>query len=223
MVSHTFCGSRHCCLCNVHFCRSTNGSSREVGSIHISCPNFGWRAGTVNRFHCILNNSLHLNIVYLCILCRCYFCCGFDLVFDIYLGVFNLILNCYFVRILFWDISINLIQRDIIFSGINTFNVNNTIFIIIWICSWFCLLLVCLDRDLKRLSLYIFRGLVLNLDLQILLNRTSDQCNSFRFCRLCLFRDNIFNCHNFFRRFFCHLCTYHNIRHNWFRLMKMVI
>ena len=34
---------------------------------------------------------------------------------------------------------------------------------------------------------------------------------------------NLFDCHNFFRRFFCHLCTYHNICHNWFRLMKMVI
>ena len=167
--------SRFCTLsqCNAYHL-TAYGCFAEVGYIHICAGHFACRYFALQQWNGILQSTFLRYIFFRSILYRSIdLSFRLDLIFDIYFFVLNLVFDSYLHGTLFHCIGSCIFQSNRVFSCFDLINIDDAILVLIFISGGFCIFLIRFYTDRKLLTGHKLGFLILNLDLQILPDRST--------------------------------------------------
>ena len=195
--------SRSCTLsqCNAYHLTAC-GCFAEVGYIHICTGYFACGYFALQQWNGILQSTFLRYIFFRSILYRSIdLSFRLDLIFDIYFFVLDLVFDSYLHGTLFHCIGSCLFQSNCVFSCFDLINIDDAILVLIFISGGFCIFLIRFYTDRELLTGHKLGFLILNLNLQILLDRSTCKRKLFLIFlnRLFLFFDLLF----FHRLLFC--------------------
>ena len=198
--------NRSCTLsqCNAYHLTAC-GCLAEVGYIHIRTGYFACGYFALQQWNGILQSTFLRYIFFRSILYRSIdLSFRLDLIFDIYFFVLDLVFDSYPHGTLFHCIGACIFQSNRVFSCFDLINIDDAILVLIFISGGFCIFLIRFYTDRELLTGHKLGFLILNLDLQILLDRSTCKRKLFliflnRLFLFFLFFDLLF----FHRLFFC--------------------